>query len=129
MGSAITFEQKGDFSKLTNMLQRSLHEISLSRLDKYGRQGVEALALNTPMDSGLTAVSWDYEIEMTKEGATITWTNSNVVNGYCNVALILQYGHVTKSGVRVEGIDYINPAIRPIFDKICKELGRDLKSL
>ena len=89
-------------------------------LDKYGAMGVSALAAATPMDSGLTANSWGYEISVGKEGATIYWTNTNQNNGVY-IAVILQYGHGTGTGGYVQGRDYINPAIRPVFDKIAEE--------
>ena len=89
-------------------------------LDKYGKMGVNALANATPLDSGKTAESWGYEISVKKEGATIHWTNTNQNNGV-HIAVILQYGHGTGTGGYVQGIDYINPAIRPVFDKIVEE--------
>ena len=89
-------------------------------LEKYGQMGVEALRSATPIDSGKTAESWGYEISVGKEGATIYWTNTNQNKGVY-IAVILQYGHGTGTGGYVQGIDYINPAIRPVFDKIAEE--------
>ena len=89
-------------------------------LEKYGQMGVEALRSATPIDSGKTAESWGYEISGGKEGATIHWTNTNQNKGVY-IAVILQYGHGTGTGGYVQGIDYINPAIRPVFDKIAEE--------
>lgn len=126
MGSKITFEQKGNFHKLDNFFQKSLHKIDLSVLDSYGRKGVEALQMHTPIDSGETALQWGYTVEYTESGAVLTFTNDHIVK-YCNVAILLQYGHMTKNGVFVEGIDYINPALRPIFEEICNKLGRELE--
>lgn len=89
-------------------------------LEKYGQMGVEALRSATPIDSGKTAESWGYEISVRKEGATINWTNTNQNKGVY-IAVILQYGHGTGTGGYVQGVDYINPAIRPVFDKIAEE--------
>ena len=95
-------------------------------LNKYGQKGVEALASATPKDTGLTADSWGYEIKKGPNETSITWTNSNVVDGWFNVALMIQYGHGTATGVYVEGIDYINPAIRSIFDAMAEEIWKEV---
>ena len=124
----ISFRQKGDFSKLTRFLERAKETVYLGDLNKYGRQGVAALASATPIDSGETAESWYYEIENTKESATITFYNSNVQNGV-PIAIILQYGHGTRNGGWVEGRDYINPAIQPIFDQIVDDAWREVNKL
>ena len=124
----ITFRQKGDFSKLTRFLERAQETVRLGDLDKYGRQGVAALSSATPIDSGLTAESWYYEIENKKGSATITFYNSNVQNGV-PIAIVLQYGHGTRNGGWVQGRDYINPAIQPIFDEIVNEAWREVTKL
>ena len=124
----ISFRQKGDFSKLTNFLERAKETVHLGDLNKYGRQGVAALASATPIDSGETAESWYYKIENNKESATITFYNSNVQNGV-PIAIILQYGHGTRNGGWVEGRDYINPAIQPIFDQIVDDAWREVSKL
>ena len=124
----ISFRQKGDFSKLTKFLERAKETVYLGDLNKYGRQGVAALASATPIDSGETASSWYYEIENNKESATITFYNSNVQNGV-PIAIILQYGHGTRNGGWVEGRDYINPAIQPIFDQIADDAWREVNKL
>ena len=121
----ITFRQKGDFSKLTRFLERAKEAVHLGDLDKYGRQGVAALSSATPVDSGLTAESWYYEIENKNGSATITFNNSNIQNGV-PIAIILQYGHGTRNGGWVDGRDYINPAIQPIFDEIANEAWREV---
>ena len=121
----ITFRQKGDFSKLTRFLERAKEAVHLGDLDKYGRQGVAALSSATPVDSGLTAESWYYEIENKNGSATIKFNNSNIQNGV-PIAIILQYGHGTCNGGWVEGRDYINPAIQPIFDEIANEAWREV---
>lgn len=124
----ISFRHKGDFRKATRYLERVKGAVGLGILDKYGKEGVAALASATPVDSGLTASSWYYEIERTKESATITFNNSNVNNGV-PIAIILQYGHGTGTGGWVQGRDYINPAIQPIFDKIADNAWREVTTL
>lgn len=121
----ITFRHKGSFSKTTQLLERARRASMLAQLDKFGREGVAALASATPIDSGLTASSWYYEITHTKSGAKITFKNSNIQNGVV-IALILQYGHGTGTGGWVEGRDYINPAIQPIFDKMVNDTWREV---
>lgn len=93
-------------------------------LKKYGELGVKALSEATPKDTGLTASSWRYEITNTKKGIKLTWNNSNIQNGL-NIAILIQYGHVTPTGYRIEGKDYINPVMQPIFDSIEKELWKE----
>lgn len=121
----ITFRQKGDFSKLTNFLERAKEAIHIGDLDKYGRMGVAALASATPVDSGVTANSWYYEITNTKGSVTISFHNSNVQNGV-PIAIIVQYGHGTRNGGWVQGRDYINPAIQPVFDKLANDTWREV---
>ena len=124
----ITFRQKGDFSKLTRYLERAKEAIKLGDLDKYGQEGVDALSSATPVDSGLTASSWYYKIENKNGSATISFYNSNVNNGV-PIAIILQYGHGTNNGGWVEGRDYINPAILPIFEKIANDAWEEVTKL
>ena len=124
----ISFRQKGDFSKLTNFLEKAKEAVKLGNLDKYGREGVAALASATPIDSGLTADSWYYKITNENGSASITFYNSNIQNG-CPIAIILQYGHGTNNGGWVEGRDYINPAIQPIFDEIAENAWREVTKL
>ena len=123
----ISFRQKGDFSRLTRYLEKAKGAVRLSDLDKYGREGVAALASATPIESGETANSWYYEIVRTKESVAIQFLNSNVQNGV-PIAVILQYGHGTGTGGWVQGRDYINPAIQPIFDKIANNAWREVTS-
>ena len=124
----ITFRQKGDFSKLTKYFERLKEVVKLGDLDKYGSEGVAALSSATPKDTGLTADSWYYEIENKNGSAKISFNNSNIQNGV-PIAIILQYGHGTRNGGFVEGIDYINPAIRPIFEKIANDAWREVTKL
>ena len=121
----ISFRHKGDFSKTKRYLERAKEAARLKILDKYGREGVAALASATPVDTGLTASSWYYEIERTKTSATITFNNSNIQNGV-QVAILLQYGHGTGTGGWVQGRDYINPAIQPIFNKMAKDAWEEV---
>ena len=121
----ISFRQKGDFSKLTRFLERAKESVKIGDLDKYGREGVAALSSATPIDSGKTANSWSYEI-INKDGSvTITFNNSNIQNGV-PIAIILQYGHGTRNGGWVQGRDYINPAIQPVFDEIVDKAWREV---
>ena len=124
----ISFRQKGDFSKLTNFLEKAKETVKLGNLDKYGRMGVAALASATPVKSGLTANSWYYEIKREKGSVTISFNNSNIQNGV-PVAVILQYGHGTRNGGWVQGLDYINPAVKPVFDQIAKDAWREVTKL
>ena len=124
----ISFRQKGDFSKLTRFLEKAKNVVRIGDLDKYGREGVAALASATPVDSGLTASSWYYKVEHTNGSATISFFNSNIQNGV-PIAIILQYGHGTKNGGWVQGRDYINPAIQPIFDQIADKAWREVTKL
>ena len=124
----ISFRQKGDFSKLTSYLERVKEIANRGILDKYGREGVAALSSATPVDSSLTANSWYYKIENRKGSATITFYNSNIQNGV-SIAIILQYGHGTRNGGWVEGRDYINPAIQPIFDKIAEDAWKEVTKI
>ena len=113
----ITITNNGNFSKTNSFLQKALDSSKVDQLDKFGRQGVKALSAATPEDSGKTAGSWSYDIKRKKGLATLTFYNSHVEEGV-NIAIILQYGHGTRHKGWVEGIDYINPAIRPVFDNI-----------
>ena len=124
----ISFRHKGDFSKTTRYLERVKGAVRLGILDKYGREGVAALSSATPVDSGLTARSWYYEVEHKNGSAKITFNNSNIQNGV-PIAIILQYGHGTGTGGWVQGRDYINPAIQPIFDRIVNDAWREVTKL
>ena len=124
----ITFKHKGDFRKADRYLERLKNAVRLGDLDKYGREGVAALASATPVDSGLTASSWRYEIERKNGRVSINFLNSNIQNGV-PIAVILQLGHGTRNGGWVEGRDYINPAIRPIFDRIRDDAWREVTKL
>lgn len=121
----ISFKQKGDFSRLTRFLEKAKDTVKIGDLDRYGREGVNALAAATPVDSGLTASSWYYKIERGNGSVSISFHNSNIQNGV-PIAVILQYGHGTRNGGWVQGRDYINPAIHPIFDKIANNAWKEV---
>ena len=124
----ITFRQSGDFSKTIKFLERAKQIVHISDLDRYGRAGVAALKSATPVDTGLTADSWYYEIKNKNGSVEISFNNSNIQNGV-PIAIILQYGHATRNGGWVQGRDYINPAIQPIFDEIVKSAWKEVTSL
>jgi hypothetical protein len=125
----ISFRQKGDFSKATHYFERLNKVTNLEQvLSKYGQMGVSALASATPTDTGLTAVSWYYEIEHQNGGVALSFKNSNINKGV-NIAIILQYGHGTGTGGWVQGRDYINPAIQPVFDKIADDAWREVTKI
>ena len=124
----ITFRHKGDFSKTKRYLEKVKGTVHLSSFDKYGREGVAALESATPKDSGLTASSWYYKVENNNEKITVSFHNSNIQNGV-PIAIILQYGHGTGTGGWVEGRDYINPTIQPIFDRMVDEAWKEVTRL
>ena len=124
----ITFRQKGDFSKASQYLERLKEAAKLGVLDKYGREGVAALASATPTETGLTASSWTYEIERKGNSVSIVYKNSNITKGV-PIAVILQYGHGTGTGGWVQGRDYINPAIQPVFDRIADEAWKEVTKI
>lgn len=124
----ITFRHKGDFSKATRYFEKLREASRLKVLEKYGREGVAALSSATPIESGQTAGSWGYEISRNGSVTTIAFTNSNNNKGF-PVAIMLQYGHGTGTGGWVQGRDYINPAIQPIFDRIADEAWKEVTKL
>ena len=121
----LSFRQKGDFSKLSRYIEKAREAAKIGILDKYGREGVAALASATPVKTGKTASSWVYEIKRQNGSVSIVFKNTNIVNGV-PIAIILQYGHGTGTGGWVEGRDYINPAIQPIFDEIANKAWREV---
>lgn len=114
---SMTYTYSGDLKGTRGFLNRLKQDRFVDRLDKYGQMGVKALRDATPRDTGKTANSWDYVIEQNKDSVTITWTNSNE-NRSIPIALLIQYGHATRNGGWISGIDYINPALKPIFEQI-----------
>jgi len=128
MKPLITFEQKGDFKKTYKYFNKLRSQTIFNMLDQYGKEGLSLLARNTPRDTGRTAESWTYQVTVEKGGSSIVWSNSNVQNGV-SIAVILQYGHATKNGGWVEGKDYINPALQPLFDEIVDKAWKEVTSL
>ena len=124
----IRIRSKGDFKNTEKLLKKSLGLNYMSVLEKFGQQGVEALSQYTPIDTGETASSWSYIIEKNDGRISIVWCNSHVEKGV-NVAVILQYGHGTRTGGWVEGTDYINPALKPIFDKLADAAWKEVTKL
>lgn len=124
-----TFKQRGNFNNTEKFLKKSLGRNYQDVLERYGRQGVEALSAATPIDSGETSASWYYDIIQNEAKGTVSvvWKNSNVNKGV-NIAVILQYGHATKNGSWVEGRDYINPALKLIFDKLAEAAWKEVTS-
>ena len=124
----VRITHKGNFNNTERFL-KGAPKIKYRRiLEKYAKEGVKALASATPVDSGITANCWDYELKVGQGFYSISWTNSNVVDGV-PIAIILQYGHGTGTGGYVQGRDYINPAIKPIFDKISESLWQEVSRL
>lgn len=121
----ISFKQKGDFSKLSKFLERAKEKVHIGELDRYGREGIAALSAYTPKDTGKTSESWRYEIHRTKNSVSISFYNDNIQNGV-PIAIVLQYGHMTNNGRWVDGLDYINPAIKPIFDRIANDAWEEV---
>lgn len=126
MPKVVMFRQKGDFRRTSDFLKRA-NRLNLDAiLNQYGQEGVEALRAATPKDTGTTANSWSYAVHKGTDSITITWSNSNIVDGV-PIAVILQYGHGTRNGGYVQGTDYINPAMKPIFDKIAQRAWEEVK--
>lgn len=121
----IVIKQRGSFNNLENFLTKAAKMDVTQILKKYGEQGVAALSSATPVDTGLTASSWGYEINVARNSYSISFTNSNVVDGV-SIALVIEYSHGTRNGGYVEGRDYINPAIRPILDAIANEAWKEV---
>lgn len=124
----ISIRQKGEFKNTERFLTKACNLNYAGILQKYGQQGVAALKANTPIDSGITANSWKYEIVQNGRYFSIEWTNSNIVDGV-PIAIILQYGHGTRNGGYVQGVDYINPALKPVFDKISEDVWKEVTNL
>lgn len=121
----IKLQTKGNFERTTKFLERIKQIGNSSIFDKYGEMGVQALAAATPVRTGLTASSWTYEVDRGQGSTTITWSNTNVNNGV-PIAIILQHGHGTGTGGYVRGIDYINPALKPVFEQMKQDLWKEV---
>lgn len=120
---AFEFGLSGSTKKLERFLGKMQKFNPTSELSRLGQQGVAALAAATPVDSGMSSESWSYEVVRKRDSVAIFWTNSNTVNG-TPVVIWLQYGHATGTGGWVQGYDFINPALRPIFDKIADSVWK-----
>lgn len=123
----ITVTSKGSFSKTERFLKKALGRDYMNALHEYGRKGVECLASASPKDTGLMSTSWRYEIQQEGTGISIVWHNDDIEGG-CNVALLVQYGHGTRSGYRIQGRDFINPALRPVFDDLAEKAWKEVTS-
>jgi hypothetical protein len=121
----ISIESKGSFKNTESYLARAKRADAFNVLNQYGAMGVRALAAATPMDTGLSAQSWTYSVEKRRGRYTIVWKNTNVVNG-TPVVILIQYGHGTGTGGWVQGRDFINPAMRPVFDQIADAVWREV---
>lgn len=123
----IEIVSKGDWKHTRDFLFKLLHGDIFSDLDRYGRAGVDALAHATPVKTGLTAASWKYRVVKKPQGYTVEWYNTNAENG-TSVAILIQYGHGTRNGGYVQGRNYINPAIRPIFDQMADDIWKKVRN-
>lgn len=117
----IKVTKKGNFNKTRNLIKNIQNRKYMDILNRIGRIGVEALSRATPVDTGKTSNSWGYSIEQGRDSISVIWTNSNIVNDWANVAILIQYGHATRNGGYVQGRDYINPAMKPLFDELAKK--------
>ena len=124
----ISIKTSGDFKKTEAYFKKCQKALQKGVFDKYGRIGVAALAAATPVDSGKTASSWDYRVTVTSKNVKLEFINTNI-NKYVNIAVILQYGHATRNGGWVRGYDYINPAIKPVFEALVKEVWEEVISI
>ena len=125
MPKVISVRSSGDFHKVEGLLHNIIQRKYRHKLNHYGELGVQALSAATPKDTGLTAQSWSYDIVEEPDGLALYWKNSNQ-NDNVLVAILLQYGHGTGTGGYVEGIDYINPALRPIFEQMAREVWKEV---
>lgn len=122
-----TISSKGSFRNTDRFLKRMSRGDIYRSLSRYGSEGVHALASATPVDTGLSSASWSFEVEVSRRSASITWLNTNIENGF-PVAIMLQYGHGTGTGGYVRGRDYINPALKPVFDRIAEGVWKEVTS-
>ena len=123
--SILTYKTKGSFENTNKFFKKMSEKKIFKSLDKYGEEGVAALAASTPVDTGKTASSWSYEIRQSSSSISIVWKNSNIVDGV-PIAVVIQYGHGTATGGYVQGVDYINPALQPIFERISNSIWKEV---
>lgn len=124
----VSIKTKGDFKNFEKFVLKMTKRDYEQIIERYARMGVKALKEATPMDSGETANSWDYEIHYTKGKTKIVWTNSNVTKNGTPIAILIQYGHYSKNGTFVQGRDFINPALRSIFAKLAEDIWKEVTS-
>lgn len=122
----ISVKVKGDWSKTTSWLDKIISRHNFKVMEKYGREGVAALSAATPVDTGVTASSWDYRIEQTDGSISLVFVNNNKTKTDIPIVILLQYGHGNGRGGYVQGRDFINPAIQPVFDKLVEELWKEV---
>ena len=128
MSNVVTIKTKGSFKNFLSFSDKMLKRDYVKVLDRYAKSGLEALKANTPVDTGKTRDSWYYEIVQDKQSIKIVWKNSNVTSYGTPIVLFIQYGHYTKSGTFIQGIDFINPALKPIFSKIADNVWMEVTS-
>jgi len=121
----VTMKQSGSLKNFEGFLYKNRKRRLYQLLNEYGKQGVELLRDATPVDTGKTATGWDYEIEVNSQGVSLYWVNSNVNEGV-PIAILIQYGHATRKGTYVQGVDYINPALRPLFESMGEKLWKEM---
>lgn len=121
----VVMKQSGSLKNFEGFLYKNRKRRLYQLLNEYGKQGVELLRDATPVDTGKTATGWDYEIEVNSQGISLYWVNNNVNEGV-PIAILIQYGHATRSGSYVQGIDYINPALRPLFESMATKLWKEV---
>ena len=121
----VVMKQSGSLKNFEGFLYKNRKRRLYQLLNEYGKQGVELLRDATPVDTGKTATEWDYEIEVSSQGVSLYWVNNNVNEGV-PIAILIQYGHATRSGSYVQGIDYINPALRPLFESMATKLWKEV---
>ena len=122
----ISVKVKGDWEKTTNWLDKIISRHNFKVMEKYGREGVAALSAATPVDTGLTASSWDYRIDQTDTSISLVFVNNNKTKTNIPIAILLQYGHGNGRGGYVQGRDFINPAVQPVFDKLVEDLWKEV---
>lgn len=121
----VVMKQSGSLKNFEGFLYKNRNRRLYQLLNEYGKQGVELLRDATPVDTGKTATGWDYEIEVSSQGVSLYWVNNNVNEGV-PIAILIQYGHATRSGSYVQGVDYINPALRPLFESMATKLWKEV---
>lgn len=124
----ITISSKGNFNNTEKFFKKVISSNYLSIFEKYGKEGVRLLSSATPVDTGKTSESWTYDVKKSKRGISIEWSNSNVINGV-QIAVIIQYGHGTQNGAYIQGQDYINPVIKPLFDILTNDIWKDVSKV